>query len=486
MNPQKLARLVLQSIARNRRSFLLSSLGIVVGISTLLFFTALGTGIKDVVLERIFVVRQLEVVPKTFDIGGIRTGGLFGGSSLNNKSVERLKRVDGVAEVYPKMRLTFPASLEGGKSILGKNMVTELIADGIPAALIDDGELTGDLAFRDWEAPIACSAQADCPGGYRCADAVCEALPCGKGDAASCTGKSYCDAQAGACAMPIPVIASPKMLELYNGSFQTAMSGASGSLSKLPKLSEDALVGLRLTAVFGQGFVGRSARAKRSVRPMEFVGFSDKAIGLGATMPIEYVERLNNEFGSEKTSGDYHSIVLKTVSNESVPRVARDVQELGFTLSSNFEDSQRAGLLIMLLTLVFNLIGLIILAISAVNIMHTFMMSVLERRAELGLMRALGATRADIRKLVIGEATILGLFGGLAGVALGWAVIAGIDYLFVTRVGNFPFKPDSLFVIEAWMPFAAVGVAIFFCWVGCIFPAFRASQIDPARTLSGH
>lgn len=486
MNLQKLSRLVGQSINRNRRNFLLSSLGIVVGISTLLFFTALGTGIKDVVLERIFVVRQLEIVPKTFDIGGLRTGGLFGGSNLNNKSVEKLKAIEGVAEVYPKMKLTFPASLEGGKSILGKNLVTELIADGIPAALVDEGELTGDLAFRDWEAPLECSASADCPGGHRCADAVCEALPCAKGSEDKCGGKSYCDLAAGVCAMPIPIIASPKMLELYNGSFQTAMSGASGSLSKLPKLSESALVGLQLRAVFGQGFVGRSARKKRTVRQMEFVGFSDKAIGLGATMPIEYVERLNQEFGSEKTSGDYHSIMLKTVSNESVPRVARDVKDMGFTLSSNFEDAQRAGMLIMLLTLVFNLIGLIILGISAVNIMHTFMMSVLERRAELGLMRALGATRSDIRTLVIGEASVLGLFGGLAGVALGWAVIRGIDYLFVTRVGNFPFKPDSLFVIEAWMPPAGVAVAILFCWIGCIFPAFRASQIDPARTLSGH
>lgn len=486
MNFQKLARLVAQSISRNRRNFLLSSLGIVIGISTLLFFTALGTGIKEVVLERIFMVRQLEVVPRTFDLGGLRTEGLFGGSALDDKSVEKLKRIEGVAEVYPKMRLTFPASLEGGKSILGKNMVTELIADGIPAALVDQDELAGDLAFRDWEAPLACSEARDCPGGFRCSDALCQPLPCSANDTAVCAGKSYCDLEAGICAMPIPIIASPKMLELYNGSFQTAMSGASGTLSKLPKLSERALVGLRLRGVFGQGFVGRSARAGRSVRQLEFVGFSDKAIGLGATMPIEYVERLNHKFGAEKTSGNYHSIVLQTVSNESVPRVARDVKEMGFTLSSNFEDAQRAGLLILLLTLVFNLIGLIILGISAVNIMHTFMMAVLERRAELGLMRALGATRANIRMLVIGEASVLGLFGGLAGVGLGWALITGVDYLFVTRVPNFPFKPDSLFVIEAWMLLGALGVAIIFCWLGCLFPAFRASQIDPARTMSGH
>jgi ABC-type antimicrobial peptide transport system permease subunit len=486
MRLDKLARLVSQSIRRNRRDFLLSSLGIVVGISTLLFFTALGSGIKDVVLERIFVVRQLEVVPKTFDIAGVRTEGIFGGPQLDDETVESLSRLDGVAEVYPKMKLTFPASLEGGKSILGRNMVAELIADGIPASLIDEGELPGDLEFRDWEAPISCTASADCPGGHTCSDGVCESLACSKTDDDACTGSSYCHLASSACKMPIPVIASPKMLELYNGSFQTAMSGARGALSKLPKLSETALVGMQIRGVFGQGFVGRAARGRRVAYRMEFVGFSDKAISLGATMPIGYVQRLNKRFGTPDAADEYHSIVVETVSNESVPRVAQAIKDLGFALSDRFEDAQRAGLLIMLLTLVFNFISLIILGISAVNIMHTFMMAILERRRELGLMRALGATRGDIRLLVLTEAGVLGLFGGLLGIGLGWAIIEGVDYLFATRVGDFPFKPDSLFIIEAWMLPAAVGVAVIFCWLGSMLPAHQASRIDPARTLSGH
>lgn len=486
MKIAKLASLVSQSIRRNRRDFLLSSIGIIVGIATLLFFTALGSGIKQVVLERVFVVRQLEVVKKTFDVAGMRTEGLFGGKKLNDATVDRLGKLDGVAEVYPKMKLTFPASVRGGKTILGKNMIAELIADGIPPRLVDEGDLSGELEFRDWEAEISCSADADCPGGHACAEGVCQPKSCSQASEDACTGKSYCKVAVGHCEMPIPVIASPKMLELYNGSFQTAMGGASGMLSKLPKLGEDALVGLRFDGVFGRSFMGRAARGRSDVYRMEFVGFSDKAIDLGATMPIGYVKRLNQKFGNQDEDGEYHSIVVETVSNEAVPRVAQRIKDMGFALSDRYEDAQRAGLLIMLLTIVFNFISLIILAISAVNIMHTFMMVILERRQELGLMRALGATRGDIRALVISEATVLGVFGGLAGLALGWLVIQGIDYLFATQVGNFPFKPDSLFVIEPWMLAAGVGVAVLFCWFGSLFPAFQASHVDPARTLSGH
>lgn len=489
MKLSKLSRLVGQSIRRNRRGFLLSSLGILVGISTLLFFTALGAGIKDVVLEQIFVVRQLEVVPKTFDVGGVRTSGLLGGTKLDDRAVERLQRVGDVEEVYPKMRLTFPASLEGGEQILGKNMVAELIADGIPEELIEPGELKGELEFRDWEAPISCDKDADdaCPGGHICgSEGVCEALSCSQADDSACTGKSYCHLGESACKMPIPVIASPKILEIYNSGFQTAMSGAGGALSKIPKLSESALLGLQARAIFGQGFVGRTARGTREAYQMEFVGFSDKAIDLGATMPIGYVRRLNEEFGTKNAGEHYHSIVLKTATNESVPRVAAQITESGFVLSDRFEDAQRAGFLILLLTLVFNFIGLLILGISAVNIMHTFMMAILERRQELGLMRALGATRRDIRALVLAEACVLGLFGGLSGIALGWGAIKIVDLVFKSRVPDFPFKPDSLFIIQPWMLLGALGVAVLFCWLGSLLPAFRASQIDPARTLSGH
>jgi putative ABC transport system permease protein len=117
--------------------------------------------------------------------------------------------------------------------------------------------------------------------------------------------------------------------------------------------------------------------------------------------------------------------------------------------------------------------------------MHTFLMVILERRREMGLMRALGGTRGDIRLIVLGEALVLGFFGGIAGLVLGVGVIELTDYLFATQVGDFPFKPDSLFVIEWWMLFAGLGVAIVFCWLGALFPAIRASHIDPAAALSG-
>jgi ABC-type antimicrobial peptide transport system permease subunit len=482
----RLTRIVVQSIRRNRRDFLLSSIGIVVGISTLLFFTALGSGIKQVVLEEVFVVRQLEVVKKSYGIGGFDAGGLMGGNRLDDKTVARLSKIDGVQEVYPKMKLTFPASLKGGKQLIGQDLVAELIADGIPPSLVDD-EIDGEHEFRDWEEEITCSGTDDCPGGHNCENGVCEPRTCKpNADEGVCDSGSYCERETRTCMMPIPVVANPKLLEIYNSSFQTAMGGAQGMISKLPNLNEDMLIGFTFDGVFGSSYLGRSAKGGRSTRRMRFVGFTDKAIDLGATIPIGYVKRLNARFRSDEAADEYHSIVVETQSNEAVPRVAQAIEDMsGLTLSSRYENAQRAGLLVMLMTIIFNLISLIILGISAVNIMHTFLMVILERRREMGLMRALGATRGNIRLIVLGEAMILGAFGGVLGLAVGVGVIQVVDYLFATQVGDFPFKPESLFIIEWWMVAAGLGVAIVFCWLGALFPAIRASHIDPAEALSG-
>lgn len=483
MKTSRLIELVRQSVRRNRLDFVLSSIGIAIGIGTLIFFTALGVGVRTTVLEKIFVITQIEVVKPSFDVGGFQTEGLFGGKKLNDRLVTQLQRIPGVAGVYPRMRLTFPSSVRGGKEILGKDMVTELIADGIPAELVTLEE-GADHEFKDWEA-ISCEADSACPESYSCVDGTCQGKTCDSD--AECQGGTYCEASAKTCAMPIPVIISPSLLEIYNGSIQTAMGGARGALSKLPKLSESALIGFQMEGVFGRSFLGSSKSAKLNTRKMRLVGFSDKALGLGVTMPLGYVERLNAEIGGEKSSQEFHSILVEATSNDEVANIALEVTEgLGYALSSKYQNAERAGLLILLITLIFNLVSFIFLAIAAINIMHTFMMIILERKRELALMRAVGATRASIRGLVLGEATLLGFAGALAGIVLSLSVSAFVDYALGAWVRPFPYKPESLFVYEWWMFALALAVSLFFCALGALLPAIRASRIEPAQALAGH
>lgn len=493
MTPIKLLRLAWQSIRRSKRDFIFSSIGIIIGISTLLFFTALGSGIKETVLERVFVVRQLEVIKKTYDVGAFKSEGLFGSKKLDDALIQELEQLPGVLSVYPKMKLTFPTGALGGKELIGKDIRGELVADGIPATLITPDEVDPGLevVFKDYEA-ISCEQDTDCPTSYACGaeSGLCAGIACeaARGEEqAACKGPAYCHEGRKQCIMPIPVLASPKMLEIYNGSIHTALSGSQGALSKMPRLSKSALIGFEATALFGRSFfLGQSAGGDHDTRRFRLVGFSDRAIDLGMTMPIGYVRRLNAKHsGRAESASEYHAIVVETESNDATAGVAQQIEGMGYALSDKFENAQRASLLILLITVVFNLISGIILAVAAVNIMHTFLMLILERRRELGLLRALGSTRGQIQLLVLSEATALGLMGGLAGIVVGFVATLVVDVIFNDQVTEFPFKPDTLFYFAPWMFLMCLGAALLFCWIGALLPAMRASRIDPAAALTG-
>ncbi len=488
----KLLRLVGQNLRRNARNFAFSSVGIVVGIATFIFFVGLGEGVRTVVMDKIFVYNQLEAIPRSYDVGAFRAeGGLFGGTRLNDATVEELRGVPGVRGVYPKLRLTFPARASGGKELMGKNFYTELIADGIPERVVTD--LPDPSRFRDWEGgEVTCDA--GCPDGSVCGEgARCVKQTCtppqrdrdGAAAADPCPGKSYCAADTRQCELPIPVIANPRLLEIYNGSVHTAMKGSKGALAQVPRLSTTALEGLHFNVTFGKSFIGSAARGEPIERRCELVGFSDKAITLGVTMPIGYVQRFNGTFGSEER-GDYHSLLIETSNNEAVVPVAAYVTDrLNLALDDKYENAQKAGLIITIITAIFSLISIVIVTIAAINITHTFLMVIAERRREIGLLRALGATRPNISAMILCEAVVVGALGGALGCGLGLGVAAGADAAFARFVQDFPFKPDTLF---AWNPafFAvAVGGAVFFCLLGALLPAARAANMDPAAALTG-
>ena len=487
MNFERFIELVTQSLGRNRRHFLLSGVGVVIGIATLFFFTSLGEGVRTTVLEDVFVIDQLEVVDPAAG-AGLRGGGLFGGGGLNDRTVQRVEQVPGVDGVYPKMKLTFPSRASGGEALVGSDMGIEFIADGIPPEIVAD-DAQDNLEFRDHEAPRSCVDDGECPDGHTCNGGECAPITCSPAQQPSdspCQGASYCHGERRQCALPIPLLISPYLLEVYNGSVHTALADSDGIGGNLPRLSEELLIGFEFDIIFGESFMGRTGGVDSRRERARLVGFSDRAMQLGATMPLEYVIRLNEAFSGEESAEYYHSLLVDAERNEDVALVAQHIEdELGLELSDRHQQAERAGLLILLLTLLFNLIALIILAVSAINITHTFTMMVMERRREIGLMRALGATKRQIQALVIGEATVVGFFAGLTGIAVGIGAGILVDTAFDNYVGEFPFKPDTLFSWSPWMFGLALATAVFFCLLGAFLPARRAGGVDPAEALRG-
>jgi ABC-type antimicrobial peptide transport system permease subunit len=130
------------------------------------------------------------------------------------------------------------------------------------------------------------------------------------------------------------------------------------------------------------------------------------------------------------------------------------------------------------------LLSALICVLAAFNIAHALSASVRAREKELGVMRAVGASRPDIFKLVLVEAMVLGVGGGLVGTVSAVLAALGVDALATRALPEFPFKPDTFFLVPPWLVLLGVGLGVVAAVAGAWLPARRASAVDPARVLA--
>ncbi len=117
-------------------------------------------------------------------------------------------------------------------------------------------------------------------------------------------------------------------------------------------------------------------------------------------------------------------------------------------------------------------LGAVALLVGGVGIANVMVISVLERQGEIGVRRALGATRRHIRLQFVIEAAMLSLLGGVAGVALGAAITAG-----------YAEREDSVVSVPLEALGLGVGAALVIGGLAGLYPAARAARLDPAEAV---
>lgn len=167
---------------------------------------------------------------------------------------------------------------------------------------------------------------------------------------------------------------------------------------------------------------------------------------------------------SDETVTDVHNVLAQTINPEHPEQVSisrpSDALAAALAVKSTFTP--------MLLGL-----GAVALLVGGIGIANTMVISVLERRTEIGLRRALGASRGQIKLQFLTESVTLSAMGGLAGVGLGLAISAGWAV-----EQHWPVTMPTAAVL------AAVGTA---CGLGAaagLYPATRAARTPPTESLA--
>jgi ABC-type lipoprotein release transport system permease subunit len=169
-----------------------------------------------------------------------------------------------------------------------------------------------------------------------------------------------------------------------------------------------------------------------------------------------------------------------------VPVIVAAVKEMGLRVDDQDRRmSENAGAAVAITTSAMALLSALICLLAAFNIAHALSAAVRARQRELGVMRAVGASQRDIFGLVLAEAMVLGVFGGVVGTTTAVLAALGVDMLAARVLPEFPFKPDTFFLVPPWLPLLGVGLGVLAALAGAWLPARRAAQVDPARVLAG-
>jgi putative ABC transport system permease protein len=179
----------------------------------------------------------------------------------------------------------------------------------------------------------------------------------------------------------------------------------------------------------------------------------------------------------------YSSVSVRVKSPSQIQTVEDTVKKMGFNTFSILDASRSIQQFFKVLDVFLGIFGSLALAVAFIGIVNTLVMAILERRREIGIMKAIGASDGDVKRLFFAEAGAMGVLGGIVGVALGWAIGQVINLGTNVYLKRQSFPPEHFWSVPWWL----VGFAILFSFLvslaAGLYPASRAARLDPVQAL---
>jgi putative ABC transport system permease protein len=208
-------------------------------------------------------------------------------------------------------------------------------------------------------------------------------------------------------------------------------------------------------------------------------------------LPLQLAESLHvmqptdlREISRAASDQPVYSAISVRVKNPSQVQPTEDaIKKMGFNTFSILDATRSIQQFFKVLDLFLGIFGSLALAVASIGIVNTLVMAILERRREIGIMKAIGASDGDVKNLFFAEAGAMGILGGILGVALGWAIGQVINLgtnIYLKRQGM---TPEHFWAVPWWLVGFAVGFAVLVSLVSGLYPAARAARLDPVQAL---
>jgi putative ABC transport system permease protein len=438
------ARNLRESVLRNS----LTTLGISVGVASLVAMLSLGIGLQQLAsrrLQRSGLFDSIVVTSRrnlrSFDREQEESGPAPAESpDLNETARLKIANVSDVVEVYPDLRFITEVRLDEKPHL---TMVA-----GLPFSSKD-----GD-SFEGMQGKFFSSADA-------------HEIILQKSFAAELLGKPTRGAQEINAAEVARPLLGKQVVMRYSERESSGQDAASFSV-----ISHEMPVTIVGVTDLDPDSMRGSARARvfvpqnliESMRPMQAYDMRASG-GVSSDQPI------------------YSNVVARVSGAGKVDAVEQAIKNLGFNTFSILDATKSMRRFFAILDLFLGIFGSLALTVASIGIINTLVMAILERRREIGIMKAVGASDGDVRGLFFAEAGAMGLLGGVCGTILGWIIGRVINFgtnIYLKRQG---FPPEHIWSVPVWLVAGAVGFAFVVSLLSGLYPASRAARLDPVQAL---
>jgi putative ABC transport system permease protein len=441
------ARNLRESVLRNS----LTTLGISVGVASLVAMLSLGIGLQRMASRRLQTSGLFDTVVvssrrdlRSFNREQEENGPAAAESpDLNEAARHNIEKVPGVVEAYPDLRF-----------------ITELRYDDKPHLTMVSG-----LAYSSKEGDSFEGMQGKFFSSEEAREVILQ-----KSFAAELLGKAHAR---GPDEISVAEVAKPllgKQIVMRYAERQASAGDAnSASYSVISRELPLTIVGV--TDLDPDSMRG-AARA-RLFLPEKLLE------GLHAVQAYDFRDS-TRATSSEPT---YSTLIARVSGAGKVDSVEQAIKKLGFNTFSILDATKSMRRFFAILDLFLGIFGSLALTVASIGIINTLVMAILERRREIGIMKAVGASDSDVRGLFFAEAGAMGFLGGVFGVTLGWIIGRVINFgtnIYLKRQG---FAPENIWTVPWWLVAVALGFAVVVSLLSGLYPAARAARLDPVQAL---